>query len=197
MPVNFSKTTNAKTTAAMPAPPSSLDLARVSPRLHRPCADRTKARCAQSAGLRRPARDGTILGHVSGRPAGRAPARAADAGQTASHRGFGQGEERLWRALGNGLSLDQQTRLEGLRFLLGGTRNSPLDRLRTGPVVASSRTMTLALMRLRAVRELGIRLPATTRLRPRGWLPWPGSPAPPRPARSASASAAPTAKLVA
>ena len=73
-------------------------------------------------------------------------------------------EERLWRSLGNGVSLDQQTRLEGLLISSGGTRNSPLDRLRTGPVVASSRSMSLALMRLQAVRELGIRLPAATRI---------------------------------
>ncbi|WP_353405594.1 hypothetical protein [Duganella hordei] len=60
------------------------------------------------------------------------------------------------------MSLDQQTRLEGLLVSSGGSRNSQLDRLRTGPVVASSRSMSLALMRQQAVRELGIRLPAAT-----------------------------------
>ncbi|MEX5748763.1 Tn3 family transposase [Massilia sp. X63] len=73
-------------------------------------------------------------------------------------------EERLWRSLGSGISLEQQARLEGLLVSSGGTRNSPLDRLRTRPVVASSRSMSLALMRLHAVRELGIRLPAATRI---------------------------------
>ena len=73
-------------------------------------------------------------------------------------------EERLWRSLGNGISLDQQMRLEGLLISSGGSRNSPLDRLRTGPMVASSRSMSLALMRLQAVRELNIRLPAATRI---------------------------------
>src|SRR3546814_1482471 len=58
----------------------------------------------------------------------------------------------------------QQTRLEGLLVSSGGSRNSPLDRLRTGPKVASSRSMSLTLMRLQAVRELGIRLPAATRI---------------------------------
>ncbi|PYD85186.1 Tn3 family transposase [Pseudomonas syringae pv. pisi] len=72
-------------------------------------------------------------------------------------------EERLWRSLGSGVSLDQQARLEALLVSSGGTRNSPLDRLRTGPVVASSRSLNLALMRLEAVRTLGIRLPAATR----------------------------------
>jgi len=74
-------------------------------------------------------------------------------------------EERLWRSLGSGnVSLDQQARLEGLLVSSGDTRNSQLDRLRTGPVVASSRSMSLALMRLEAVRALGIRLPAATRI---------------------------------
>ena len=73
-------------------------------------------------------------------------------------------EQRLWKSLGGGLSLDQQTRLENLLVSSGSTRNSPLDRLRTGPVVASSRSMNLALMRLQSVRELGIRLPAATRI---------------------------------
>jgi TnpA family transposase len=73
-------------------------------------------------------------------------------------------EQRLWKSLGSGLSLDQQTRLENLLVSSGGTRNSPLDRLRTGPVVASSRSMSLALMRLQSVRELGIRLPVATRI---------------------------------
>jgi hypothetical protein len=73
-------------------------------------------------------------------------------------------EERLWRSLGSGLSIDQRTKLEGLLVSSGGSRNSQLDRLRTGPVVASSRSMSLALMRLQTVRELGIRLPAATRI---------------------------------
>jgi hypothetical protein len=73
-------------------------------------------------------------------------------------------EEHLWRSLGKGISLEQQTRLEGLLISSGGTRNSPLDRLRTGPAVASSRSISLALMRLQAVRELGIRLPAATHI---------------------------------
>lgn len=75
-----------------------------------------------------------------------------------------QVEERLWRSLGSGISLDQKTKLEGLLVSSGGSRNSQLDHLRAGPVVASSRSMSLALMRLQAVRELGIRLPAATRI---------------------------------
>ena len=73
-------------------------------------------------------------------------------------------EERLWHSLGRGVSLDQKTKLEGLLVSSGGSRNSQLDRLRAGPLVASSRSMSLALMRLQTVRELGIRLPAATRI---------------------------------
>ena len=84
-------------------------------------------------------------------------------------------EERLWPPLGSGISIDQQTRLESLLVSSGDSRNSPLDRLRSGPVVASSRPMSLALMRLQAVRELArfagavkasaiLRLPALRRL---------------------------------
>lgn len=65
-------------------------------------------------------------------------------------------EERLWRLLGGDLSVAQQTALENLLVSTGGTRNSPLDRLRTGPVVASSRSMSLALMRLQSVRDLAL-----------------------------------------
>ena len=73
-------------------------------------------------------------------------------------------EERLWHSLGSGVSQDQKTKLEGLLVSSGGSRNSQLDRLRAGPVVATSRSMSLALMRLQTVRELGIRLPAATRI---------------------------------
>jgi TnpA family transposase len=45
-----------------------------------------------------------------------------------------------------------------------GTRSSPLDRLRTGPVMISSPSLVQALRRLRSVRELGIKLPAAARL---------------------------------
>ncbi|WP_196303719.1 hypothetical protein, partial [Ralstonia solanacearum] len=40
-----------------------------------------------------------------------------------------------------------------------GSRNSPLDQLRNGPVMVSSVSLVQALQRLRAVRELGVKLP--------------------------------------
>ena len=73
-------------------------------------------------------------------------------------------EERLWRSLGRGISGEQQDKLENLLVVPAGSRTSPLDRLRTGPVMVSSRSLVLALMRLSSVRELGIRLPAAARI---------------------------------
>jgi TnpA family transposase len=73
-------------------------------------------------------------------------------------------EARLWRALGSGVSRAQQARLESLLAVPAGRRTSPLDRLRTGPVMVSSSSLVLALLRLQAVRALGIQLPATARI---------------------------------
>lgn len=73
-------------------------------------------------------------------------------------------EERLWRSLSRGISGEQQEKLENLLVVPAGSRTSPLDRLRTGPVMVNSRSLLLALIRLSAVRELGIRLPAAARI---------------------------------
>lgn len=73
-------------------------------------------------------------------------------------------EERLWRLLSRGINGEQQTRLESLLIVPMGSRNSALDRLRTGPVTVSSPALVQALQRLRVVRELGIQLPATARI---------------------------------
>ncbi len=68
-------------------------------------------------------------------------------------------EERLWYTLGCGISSEQQARLENLLAVPAGSRNSQLDRLRTGPVLISSSSLVVALLRLHSVRELGIKLP--------------------------------------
>lgn len=73
-------------------------------------------------------------------------------------------EQRLWRLLARGISHDQQAKLEGLLVVPPGHRRSELDRLRTGPVMISGPSLVRALRRLDAVRELGIHLPAGTRL---------------------------------
>ncbi len=64
-------------------------------------------------------------------------------------------EERLWLSLGRDIGDEQQARLESLLAVPLGSRNSALDRLRTGPVTVSSPALVLALQRLRTVRELG------------------------------------------
>ena len=69
-------------------------------------------------------------------------------------------EVRLWRLLGRGVDANRQARLEALLTVPPGARYSPLDRLRTGPVSVSSQSLTAALLRLQAVRALGIALPA-------------------------------------
>ncbi len=73
-------------------------------------------------------------------------------------------EERLWQSLGRGIDAAQQARLESLLVVPMGSRNSALDRLRTGPLTVSSPALVHALQRLRTVRELGIALPATARI---------------------------------
>ena len=70
----------------------------------------------------------------------------------------------MWLALGRGISSEQQGRLESLLLVPLGSRSSPLDQLRKGPVMVSSRSLVIALMRLHSVRELGIRLPAAARI---------------------------------
>jgi hypothetical protein len=77
-------------------------------------------------------------------------------------------EKRLWQSLCRGISIEQQERLEKLLVVTDGHRNSLLDRLRTRPVMISGPSLVQALLRLHAVRELGIKLPVahipTTRL---------------------------------
>lgn len=73
-------------------------------------------------------------------------------------------EERLWRALGRGVSAEQQVQLEALLLVPVGQRASALDRLRTGPVTISTPSLVSALLRLHSVRALGIRLPAEARI---------------------------------
>lgn len=73
-------------------------------------------------------------------------------------------EERLWRSLAHGIGGEQQTRLESLLAVPPGSRSSQMDRLRTGPVTVSGPSLVQTLLRLRSVRELGIKLPAAARI---------------------------------
>ncbi|MDB0554354.1 DUF4158 domain-containing protein, partial [Ralstonia solanacearum] len=71
----------------------------------------------------------------------------------------GRVEERLWRSLAKCVDAAQVDRLERLLAVPAGSRNSPLDQLRNGPVMVSSVSLVQALQRLRVVRELGVKLP--------------------------------------
>ena len=70
-------------------------------------------------------------------------------------------ENRLWELLGRGITNEQRTRLEDLLTVPPQGRSSCLDRLRSGPVRVSGRSLVNAINRLQTVRELGIKLPAT------------------------------------
>jgi TnpA family transposase len=70
-------------------------------------------------------------------------------------------EDRLWKRLGRGATDEQRMRLEDLLTVPPQGRSSWLDQLRSGPVRISGRALVQALQRLQAVRDLGIRLPAT------------------------------------
>lgn len=70
-------------------------------------------------------------------------------------------ENRLWKLLGRGVTDEQRSRLEDLLKVSPQGRSSWLDKLRTGPVRASGRTLVYAIRRLQTVRDLGIKLPAT------------------------------------
>ena len=72
--------------------------------------------------------------------------------------------ERLWRELAGGVTAEQRKRLEDLLVVPEGGRQSPLDRLRNGPVLQSGRELTRALRRLAEIQDLARGLPTTDRL---------------------------------
>ncbi len=73
-------------------------------------------------------------------------------------------EERLWRVLGR-ITPEQDARLNEL-LIPPGSRNSWLDRLRTGPVRVSAPAFVAAIQRLQSVRDLGISLPSAAHIPP-------------------------------
>lgn len=70
-------------------------------------------------------------------------------------------EERLWKRLGSCIANEQQIRLEELLTVPSEGRGSWLDKLRSGPVTVSGRSLVHAINRLQTVRDFGIRLPTT------------------------------------
>jgi len=68
-------------------------------------------------------------------------------------------ENRLWKRLGYGVKTEQHTRLEELLTVAPNGRSSWLDKLRTGPVHVSGRSLVHSIRRLQTVRDLDIKLP--------------------------------------
>ncbi len=75
-------------------------------------------------------------------------------------------DARLCQMLGGQLSSTQRTQLEALLQVPPGTRYSPLEKLRSGPVRVSGPSLVRALERLRDVRTLGIGMPNTVSISP-------------------------------
>ena len=72
--------------------------------------------------------------------------------------------KRLWQQMLAGITADQTERLEALLVTPDGRRQSPLDRLRDGPVLQSAAELARAVARLDEVRLLAAGLPRTDRL---------------------------------
>lgn len=75
-------------------------------------------------------------------------------------------EERLWHTLGQGITAEQQTQLEQLLKVPPGSRTSPLDQLRSGPVTVSGPSLVRALQRLQSIRDLRLTRPIPAALPP-------------------------------
>jgi TnpA family transposase len=71
---------------------------------------------------------------------------------------------RLWRRLAAGITPEQKMRLDALLVVPEGGRQSPLDRLRSGPTLQSVNELVRAINRLDEVRTLAAGLPLTDRM---------------------------------
>ena len=76
----------------------------------------------------------------------------------------GRANSRLWRLLAARITPDQKTRLDALLAVPEGARQSPLDRLRSGPTLQSAPELARAIKRLDEVRQLAAGLPSIDRL---------------------------------
>jgi TnpA family transposase len=70
-------------------------------------------------------------------------------------------ENRLWKKLCLGITEEHRTRLENLLTVPPQGRSSWLDKLRSGPIRVSGRSLVYAIHRLQSVRDLDIKLPKT------------------------------------
>lgn len=75
-------------------------------------------------------------------------------------------ERRLWDRLGRGVTEEQRRPLENLLVVPAGSRRSPLDQLRSGPVTVSGPGLVGAILRLKSVRDLGMAPPAAVTIPP-------------------------------
>jgi len=73
-------------------------------------------------------------------------------------------ENRLWNLLARGIGSQQRKHLEQLLVVPEGRRGSVLDEIRSGPTRVSGPAMRAAVGRLKSIRELGIDLPALSRI---------------------------------
>ena len=71
---------------------------------------------------------------------------------------------RLWRLLAARITPEQKARLDTLLVVPEGGRQSPMDRLRSGPTLQSTNELVRAIERLDEVRQLAAGLPPTDRL---------------------------------
>jgi TnpA family transposase len=71
---------------------------------------------------------------------------------------------RLWRLLAARITRDQKERLDALLVVPDGGRQSPMDRLRSGPTLQSTAELARAVDRLEEVQQLARGLPRTDRL---------------------------------
>ncbi len=71
---------------------------------------------------------------------------------------------RLWRLLAARITPEQKTRLDALLVVPEGSRQSPMDRLRSGPTLQSTNELVRAIERLNEVRHLAAGLPPIDRL---------------------------------
>lgn len=71
---------------------------------------------------------------------------------------------RLWRLLAARITPEQKARLGALLVVPEGSRQSPMDRLRSGPTLQSANELVRAIGRLGEVRQLAAGLPPTDRL---------------------------------
>jgi TnpA family transposase len=71
---------------------------------------------------------------------------------------------RLWRLLAAKITPEQKARLDALLVVPEGGRQSPMDRLRSGPTLQSTNELVRAIERLDEVRQLAAGLPPTDRL---------------------------------